>query len=107
MQNKRVLAIDDERKFEDLKVNVIARTFADGINSLKFLGPWDELLLDHDLGAVQQQFSDERELTGYDILCFLEENPEYLPKKITLVTSNASGRVRMNQVIEKLYPRGY
>jgi hypothetical protein len=68
------------------------------------MGPWDELWLDHDLCAVEKQTTETgRELTGYDILCFLEEFPQYLPKKIILVTDNSSGREKMMVVLAKLY----
>lgn len=102
---KRILAIDDCRELSF--AHVLARTYSDGINALKFLGPWDELHLDHDLCAIEHQSTDEgKELTGYHVLCFLEENPEYLPKQIILVTSNPSGRLRMEALIKRLYEEG-
>lgn len=54
------------------------------------------LCLDHDLGNATEK-------TGYDVICFLEENTHFLPKEIFLVTSNPVGRQRMQQVIDKLY----
>lgn len=102
---RRILGIDDCRELSYCAV--LARTYHDGIRALKFYPKWDELHLDHDLGAVEPQYTESgRELTGYDVLCFLEENPEYLPKRIVLVTSNPSGRVRMEQLLKKLYPDG-
>jgi len=93
----RVLLIDDIR---DLTATVVARNYFDGIDHLKDNGPWDLLLLDHDLAS----FDDNgREKTGYDIMCFLEEFQEYLPKEIQLVTANPVGRDRMQKVIDKLY----
>jgi len=93
--DKKVLLIDDQRNLGNY---VIARTYDSGIFLLQ-LCKWDLLLLDHDLGC----FKDGREYSGYDILCFLEEHPEHLPKEIKLVTSNGSVIKKMQQVINKLY----
>jgi hypothetical protein len=103
---KRILAIDDERPCKG--ANIVARTYEDGLKALE-LGPWDELWLDHDLGAVEQQKIKGREATGYDILCFMEQvfPPSKLPKKILLLTSNASARPKMEAAIERLYQSDY
>ena len=103
---KRILAIDDERECKG--ANIVARTYEDGLKALE-LGPWDELWLDHDLGAVEQQQIRGREATGYDILCFMEQafSPSKLSKKIVLLTSNASARPKMEAVIDKLYQSDY
>ena len=90
----RTLLIDDLR---DIKADVIARTFDEGINALTNDGPFDILYLDHDLGDPTPS------KTGYDVMCFLEANLELLPKKIVLVTSNPVGRQKMQVVIDKLY----
>ena len=92
----RVLLIDDLRNIEATRV---ARTYNEGIEALKD-GPWDLLLLDHDLGCYD---SVGREKTGYDIICFLEENLQYLPERIELVTMNPVGRLKMNAAIVNLY----
>jgi len=89
----RTLLIDDLR---ELKADKTARTFLDGINALKE-GSWDLLLLDHDLGDPDPRH------TGYDILCWLEENPQLLPGEIQLVTMNVVGREKMTIVIKRLY----
>jgi len=58
------------------------------------------LYLDHDLAS----FEGDKEKTGYDVICWLEENTEYLPiHGIYCVSSNPVGRSRINQVIDKLY----
>lgn len=105
----RVLLIDDLRDLDyvvgsylgkdtnDL-LGVVERTYDGGIAALKN-GPWDVLFLDHDLGDYENGV----ERTGYNVVCFLEENPEFLPKKIILVTSNPVGRMKMQAVIDKLY----
>ena len=93
----RVLLIDDVREVEG--ADFTARTFDEGMNQLINKGPWGMLLIDHDLG----DFDDTgRERTGYDILCFLEQNPQYVPHKIVVVSDNPVGREKMNQVIRNI-----
>lgn len=87
----KILVIDDIRTFAEAEYH--ARTYAEGIDALTE-EEWDILYLDHDLGEDK---------SGYDVLCFLEEYPEYLPGEIQLVTANPVGRMRMVQVINKLY----
>lgn len=103
----KTLLIDDLRDVDfvnkswNVAVTDVARTFAEGINALK-AGNVDTLLLDHDLAC----FDDEgNELTGYKVMLFLEENPEYLPKRIILVTSNPVGRAKMQTVVDKLFQK--
>lgn len=98
----RILAIDDCRELAF--AHVLCRTVQDGITALKYMGPWDSLYLDHDMGAIQRQFTESGvELNGYHVLCFLEENPEFLPKAIRLVTDNASARPKMQYLVNRLY----
>lgn len=101
----KTLLIDDIREFgkqipEPTGEWTHAATYDAGLFALQFEGPWDLLYLDHDLGEA-----DERK-TGYGIICFLEANPMFLPKKIVLVTSNPVGRRQMQTVIDRLYPPG-
>ena len=93
----RILLIDDVR---NLEADVIARNYNEGIKQLKFNGGWDLLMLDHDLASFD---INNKETTGYDIMCWLEENNEFLPKKIICVSANPVGRDRINVVIDKLY----
>lgn len=103
----KTLLIDDLRDVDfvnknwNVQVTDVARTFAEGVESLKN-GSVDTLLLDHDLACFD---SEGTELTGYKIMLFLEENPEYLPKRIILVTSNPVGRAKMQTVIDKLFQK--
>ena len=90
----RTLLIDDMRSGD---VTVTARTFNEGIRALTEQGPFDILYLDHDLGE------DEQSHTGMGIMDFLEINPQYLPKVITIVSSNPVGRRNMQVVIDRLY----
>ncbi len=91
---KRTLLIDDVRWAPANAA--VARTFNAGIAFLQEEGPWDLLLLDHDLGDPNPK------KTGYDVLCWLEEHPRYMPKDIRLVTQNPVGREKMQPLINKL-----
>lgn len=103
----KTLLIDDVRDpgYVNAKWNVkvtdVARTFSEGINALK-QGNVGTLLLDHDLASFD---GEDNELTGCSIMLFLEENPEYLPRRIILVTSNPVGRDKMQVVMNKLYQK--
>lgn len=89
----KTLLIDDIR---DIKADRIARTFDDGIFALKEQR-WDVLYLDHDLADPNPA------KTGYDVLNWLEANPEHLPVEIFLVTQNPVGREKMLKLIDRLY----
>lgn len=93
----RILAIDDQRQYE-MGVH-IARTHADGMTAL-LEGDWDLLYLDHDLGDFSGPAGNE--LTGHHLLDWLEANPEFLPARIVVVTSNAYRRIEMEKVVRKL-----
>lgn len=96
-----ILLIDDLR---NIPATHIARDYFAGIEALE-LGVWDVLLLDHDLASYED---DGTERTGYDVMCWLEEHPEYLPRKeIKIVSANPVGRARMQIVIDKLYLTGF
>jgi len=88
----KILLIDDERTFDD--ATCIARNATDGIYELEHNGVWDKLYLDHDLGE---------DGTGYDVICWLEENPSFMPKEVVCVSANPPGRDRINVVIKKIY----
>lgn len=96
------LMIDDMRDETHVKceLDVIARNYWTGIEALK-LRKWDILFLDHDLSSFMQGGAKEK--TGYHVMCFLEENPEYLPGKIICISSNPAGRANIERVVEKLY----
>jgi len=101
MTQKQELLIDDTRHIDGAH---IVRNFNDGIAALASQ-KWDVLYLDHDLADFSGP--DGREMTGYDVMCWIEANPEHLPGNIIIVSSNASGRPRMQMVINKLYGRSY
>lgn len=101
---ERVLLIDDCRDEGSpeimRRVDVIARNYDEGIIQLQMNGPWDLVLLDHDLHSYD---GDGKEYTGYDIICMLEEFTDLLPKEIKCISSNPPGRARIETVIKKLY----
>lgn len=94
---ERTLLIDDLR---NLGADIIARNYWAGIDALTKMGPWDLLLLDHDLASYE---NDGTERTGYSIMCWLEQNPQYRPREIQFVTSNPVGRNKMEVVRKRLY----
>jgi hypothetical protein len=73
------------------------------------MGEFDELHLDHDLNAIKSCRHPDtgREMTGYDVIVFLEWNPQFRPKKVILVTSNPAGRAKMVQALRRMYPEDY
>lgn len=82
--------------------DLIVRNFRTGQWAIHFLmTDDDELYIDHDLGS-----EDDRE-TGYQLMCILEmeilNGEAYLPRKIECVSDNGGGRLRIQQVINKLY----
>lgn len=85
MSNKQTwLLIDDER--DGKGCDAVARTSQMGLELLR-RHTWDVLAMDHDLGA-------NSEMEGAKVLDIaLEEG--ICPKRVTLVTSNPSGRDRM------------
>lgn len=106
---ERILMIDDQKqpnffykfgesgdeKYQEADV-VIARTYKDGMKLLQEQ-KWDLVLLDHDLGGAQ---------TGYDIVNWLEANPEKCPAKVGLITFNTSAGFKMEQALLKMEERG-
>lgn len=46
-----------------------------------------------------------RELTRYDIACWLEQNPQHLPDRIEIVTNNPAGRSRIEFALKRIRPR--
>jgi hypothetical protein len=91
----RTLLIDD---FRQLKADFTATTYELGIISLEDYGPWDLLLLDHDLGEDPPH-------DGYGIVCWLEQHPQYFPKQVRVVSSNPVGRQNIERVLEKHYTK--
>lgn len=66
--------------------------------------------LDHDLAPDHYPWSgvpiEEVTGTGYDVVRWLEQNPDYWPQDgVTCHSMNPVGRKRMNVVIERAYGR--
>jgi len=93
------LLIDDQR---NLPADKIARTYHERIPALAEQH-WEVLLLDHDLGDYSGL--DGRELTGYDVACWLEQNPQHVPDRVEIVTNNPVGRKRIGLALGRIRPR--
>lgn len=99
-----ILILEDDperhRAFKALYFNdnlVIVETASACIHELK-TKKWDYLLLDHDLGG--EVYVPSGEGTGYEVAKFLEENPEYKPRKrIFLHSLNTVGRQNMQAAL--------
>jgi len=61
------------------------------------------LSLDHDLGLFDPETLEER--TGYDVLCWLEKNPDLLPREVIIHSANPVGRRRMKMVLDAIERR--
>lgn len=105
MKQIRKLLIDDTRDEASpevlMAVDCIARNYWEGIRQLTLNGPWDLLLLDHDLHSYDEK---QKEWTGYDIACLLEELTQnghlnLVPKEIRCVSSNPEGKRRIEVVL--------
>lgn len=102
----QILLIDDVREIEMVHTVschdqiCVARNYQEGICLLKSKF-WDVLYLDHDLAS----FENGIEKTGYDVMCWLEQNLAHVPKKIICVSSNPPGKQKINQVIKVLQDR--
>lgn len=105
-QKPKILLIDDVRTPAYLGIDssiydvTVAKNFTEGVNQLKSQTVWDILMLDHDLSSWN---GDGKEMTGYDVMCFIETHPDLKPKEIQFVTANPVGRDRMEQVRKRLY----
>lgn len=88
------LLIDDQR---NLPADRVARTYKERIEALRERH-WDPVYLD-DLGDFSGVGG--RELTGYDIACWLEQNPQFLPDRIEIVTSNPAGRWKIEMALQR------
>jgi hypothetical protein len=94
----KILLIDDTRELtnycDDHDLAEIAKNYEEGIIKLKEQ-MWEILYLDYKL---------ETDKTGMDVLEFLSDNLQFLPKEIKVVSSYSSDIIKeMNQKIEVLY----
>lgn len=104
----KVLLIDDIRTPVFIKntygcdVTHYATNYQDGIKMLTEQGPFDLLCLDHDLASYDEN---GKELTGYDVMLFLESNLEFLPKDFWWVSANPVGRKNMQACLDSIRDR--
>jgi len=89
------LLIDDVR---DLKVDRIARNYTEGLEAL-LEEEWEVLYLDYDLTSFS---SSGYELTGYDILEWILDNPEHAPGRVEVVTQNPVAKRRMEALVSQI-----
>ncbi len=61
--------------------------------------------LDHDLTIDDTLGNPKGEKTGYDVICWMEENNIIPNNGIACHSQNPSGKARIEQVIRKLYSR--
>lgn len=78
-------------------------------------GDIEEASFDHDLtmeqmvvGGFNARIHDDGVKSGYDVLLWLEQNPQYWPPKgIAVHSQNSAGRQRMEQAIRAHYGRTF
>ena len=63
--------------------------------------------LDHDLSINATLGFPDKEKTGYDVVCWMEENNVWPIHGVEVHSVNPVGRQRMKMVIEKYYKKGY
>ena len=92
-----MLLIDDKPDSKNFGVHVdkVARTFDEGIKALQERR-WDVLLLDHDLGDFDAQ---GKERDGHKVATWLEEHPQFLPRRVVAVSRNPYGGDKITAAI--------
>lgn len=88
-----------------------AQSAAGAIDLLQSQRP-DFASLDHDLADEHYPWNckdiETCKGTGYDVVCWLEQNPEFWPPQGVAVHSmNPAGKQRMDAVIERHYGRTF
>ena len=76
------------------------KTYDEAVALLK-TGNVEECSLDHDLTIPQTMGEFCPEKTGYDVVCWMEENDVWPVKGTHIHSMNPSGSVRMRQVVER------
>ncbi len=87
-----------------------AKTAKDAIDLLR-TGQVTHASLDHDLSPEQMiqggflgKIYEDGQQSGYDVVCWLEQHPEFWPKfGVRVHSANPAGRARMRQVIDRHY----
>lgn len=86
------------------------KTAEDAVTAFR-TGDVEKASLDHDLtpeqtirGGELGIIYEDGQRSGYDVVCWLEEHPQFWPKGGVVVHSrNPAGRKRMEQVINRFY----
>lgn len=101
------LYVDDERPLPDGYAEAgwtVARTFHEAVTKLELI-EFDEVSLDHDLG--HRSVYGHREMTGYDILNWLERrkmmDEGYTPPIVHVHTANSEGRRKMDAIVKQRF----
>lgn len=99
------LFLDDVREAPEGWTRVV--TFAQAITALSY-HTVTEASLDHDLGWCGQCATDSTcqcrcHFTGYDVICWMEENNVWPINGVRVHSSNPVGRKRMQVVIDRHY----
>lgn len=89
---------------------VWVKTATDAIDQFR-TGQVEEASLDHDLtdeqmvkGGILGQVYEDGHKSGYDVVCWLEQHPEFWPPEgVRVHSANPAGRRRMLQVVDKHY----
>lgn len=76
---------------------------ADEAIALLQTGQVTEASLDHDLSFKATMGYSEGERTGYEVVCWMEENDVWPINGVQVHSINPVGRARMQQVINKHY----
>jgi hypothetical protein len=63
--------------------------------------------LDHDLSIAATMGQPCRELTGYDVVLYMEEHDIWPPRGVAVHSMNPAGAARMRQVIHRHYGRTF
>ena len=89
-----------------------AKTAEEAIGWLR-MGKVAKASLDHDLtdeqmikGGIFGEVYEDGHKSGYDVVCWLEQHPEFWPiNGVKVHSANPSGAARMRQVINRHYRR--
>lgn len=89
-----------------------AKTAEEAIGWLR-MGKVVKASLDHDLtdeqmikGGIFGEVYEDGHKSGYDVVCWLEQHPEFWPPNgVKVHSANPSGAARMRQVINRHYRR--
>lgn len=84
-----------------------AKTYDEAIEALK-TGNVEFASLDHDLSEMATMgMAAPDELTGYSVICWMEEHGVWPVEGVRVHSMNPSGKARMLQVIQRVYGRTF